>query len=77
MPFPVEQYERMASMMRSLQGKAIVSINDHPNIRDIFAGFQFEELSIDYTVGGGGKAARRGELLIYSWDKDDEPVGLF
>ena len=67
----------MACIMRSLQGKAIVSINDHPMIREIFSGFQLEELTIDYTVGGGGKAARRGELLIYSWDREQEPVGLF
>ncbi len=59
-PFPVGEYEKMASMMRSLQGKAIVSINDHPTIREIFSGFQLEELTIDYTVGGGGKATRRG-----------------
>lgn len=76
-PFPVEQYERMASIMRSLKGKAIVSINDHPTIRDLFAGLQFEQLTIDYTVGGGGKAARRGELLIYSWNRQEEPTGLF
>lgn len=71
------QYEQMASMMRDLQGKAIVSINDHPKIREIFAGFQLDEMSIDYTVGGGGKAARRRELLIYSWDRQAEPAGLF
>lgn len=28
--FPLEQYERMAEVMRQLKGKAIVSLNDHP-----------------------------------------------
>ncbi|MGS0603614.1 hypothetical protein ACQEPW_015250 [Xanthomonas oryzae pv. oryzicola] len=28
--FPWEQYERLASMVRTLQGKAVISINDHP-----------------------------------------------
>ncbi|KAF1043076.1 MAG: Modification methylase DpnIIA [Herbaspirillum frisingense] len=76
-PFALDQYERMASLMRSMQGKAILSINDHPTIREIFAGMQLEELSIDYTVGGGGNAVKRGELIIYSWDREGEPVGLF
>lgn len=75
--FPFEQYERMAQLMASMQGKAILSINDHPDIRRVFAQFQFEELTIDYTVGGGDKAVKRGELLIYSWDRDAEPAGLF
>jgi DNA adenine methylase len=75
--FGFQHYEAMADVLRGLQGKAIVSINDHPDIRRVFAGFQFEELEIDYTVGGGAKAARRRELIIYSWDREAEPAGLF
>jgi DNA adenine methylase len=76
-PFGIEQYELMASMMRSLKGRAILSINDHPDIRRIFEGLQMEQLSIDYTVGGGGQSASRQELIIYSWDQEAEPAGLF
>ncbi len=75
--FGIEQYELMATLMRSMKGKAILSINDHPDIRRIFAGFQLEEAKIDYTVGGGGRAAARTELIIYSWDRAAEPAGLF
>lgn len=28
-------------------------------------------------VGGGGKSVERSELIIYSWDRDAEPAGLF
>lgn len=76
-PFAFDQYELMASMMREIKGKAILSINDHPDIRRAFAGFQMQELDIDYTLGGGGKAVERKELIIYSWDRDAEPAGLF
>lgn len=76
-PFPWDQYERMATLMRQLKGKAIVSINDHPDIRRCFAGLQMETLAIDYTVGGGANRAARQELIIYSWDRDAEPAGLF
>nr|DAP68861.1 MAG TPA: DNA adenine methylase [Caudoviricetes sp.] len=75
--FGIEQYERMAELMRSMAGKAILSINDHPDIRRIFAGFQLEEVPIQYQVGGGGKAVSRMELIIYSWDRAAEPAGLF
>lgn len=55
----------------------ILSINDHPEIRRVFAGFQMEEVGIDFQVGGGGKAVARTELIIYSWDRAAELAGLF
>lgn len=75
--FPFSEYVAMADLMRSLQGKAIVSINDHPAIREVFAGFHMESLDITYTVGGGAKATPRKELVIWSWDQAAEPAGLF
>ena len=36
-----------------------------------------ESLSIDYAVGAGANRAERQELIIYSWDRDAEPAGLF
>lgn len=76
-PFEWEQYELMAQRLRRLAGKAILSINDHPDIRAVFAGFEFEEFAIDYTVGGGANRAARRELIIYSWPRSEEPAGLF
>jgi DNA adenine methylase len=76
-PFPWEQYERLAERMASIKGKAIVSLNDHPDVRSCFGRFQMESLEIDYTVGGGGNRAARRELIIYSWDREAEPAGLF
>lgn len=76
-PFAWEQYELMAAKMRAIKGKAILSINDHPDIRRCFEGCQMESLAIDYTVGGGAHRAERQELIIYSWDREAEPAGLF
>lgn len=75
--FGIDQYEKMASAMRELKGKAIVSLNDHPDIRRIFAEFEMEIVPISYNVGGGGKAVDRNEVIIYSWDRALDPVGLF
>jgi len=75
-PFPWAEYESMAAIMRAIKGKALLSINDHPDIRRCFAGFHTEEVPISYTVGGG-KGVDRLELLISSWDVAAEPAGLF
>lgn len=76
-PFDWPQYEQMAKRLKTLKGKAIISLNDHPDIRRCFAEFGMETLEIDYTVGGGHKAVERREVIIYSWDREAEPAGLF
>lgn len=75
--FPFSEYVSTAQALRDLKGKAIVSINDHPDIREVFRGFHMESLDINYTVGGGAKAAARKELVIWSWDVAAEPSQLF
>jgi len=75
--FGLVEYEKMAELLGRLQGKAVVSLNDHPDIRRIFSAFQMDTVPISYTVGGGSKAVDRAELIIYSWDRAAEPAGLF
>lgn len=75
--FGLDQYEKMADMLRKLKGKAIVSLNEHPDIRRIFDGFYIETAPIKYSVGGGNQTVDRTEVIIYSWDKPSDPVGLF
>lgn len=65
--FGLDQYQKMAEIMRSIKGKAILSINDHPDIRKIFSGFTTKKVPITYTVGGGNKGVKRQELIIMSW----------
>lgn len=74
--FGWEQYEDMARLLRTIRGKAIISLNDHPDIRKVFAGFHIEATDIKYTVGGGA-GVQAGEVLIFSWDVQAEPAGLF
>ena len=45
-----------------------MSINDRPEIREIFAGHRFEELETTYTVSDGD-AKRARELLITRADR--------
>lgn len=74
--FGYEQFEQMATIIGSIKGKAIISLNDHPDIRRAFQGFHIETTDIKYTVGGG-KGVEAKEVLIFSWDIAAEPAGLF
>ncbi|PJL72576.1 hypothetical protein B9Y75_06540 [Stenotrophomonas maltophilia] len=66
---PFAEYEAMAELMRTSVGRFVVSINDHPEIREVFAGFDLVPLQLDYTSGGGqGRGKKFGELIIKSWD---------
>jgi len=76
-PFLFSEYEEMATLLRTIKGRAIVSLNDHPDIRLVFEGFHIETVDIDYTVGGSSRPAARKELIIFSWDDAAEPAGLF
>ena len=75
-PFGIVQYEEMARMLAKLKGKAIISLNDHSDIRRIFADYHIETTDIRHTVGGG-KGSDAKEVLIFCWDVDAEPAGLF
>lgn len=48
----------MASLATSIQGHMIISINDHPDIRQVFADLHVVEVDYQYTVGGSDKLRR-------------------
>jgi DNA adenine methylase len=63
--FGLEQYDRMAELLRTMKGKALVSVNDIPAMRQAFKGLAMQRLSISYTVGASGRGREaKGELLI-------------
>lgn len=66
-PFDLDQYEKIAGAMRSMKGNAILTINDHPEMRRVFEGFSVETVDINYTIGGAGTGAKRRELIFKTW----------
>jgi DNA adenine methylase len=67
-PFGFEEYEALASAMGTLKGKALLSINDHPEMRKVFGGFHMKAVGVSYSINnrsGAGSAAR--ELIVRSW----------
>lgn len=61
--FGLEQYDRMAKLARTVRGKMLISINDHPAMRQAFNGLPTQTVPIKYTVGGG-QGVERQELII-------------
>lgn len=53
----------LARRLREIQGRFVLSINDTPEIRQVFAGFEMEVVELTYTISkGAGTAAR--ELIV-------------
>lgn len=76
-PLEFGQYERMAAALRGLQGRAILTLNDHAAFHDLFAGFDRKRVELPHAVGGPANIVMRGKLIIYSWESAEDPVGLF
>lgn len=67
--FDWREYERLAQLLRTMKGKAVVSINDHPQIRELFDGLQIVPLQLRYLIGtGDSRGKQAGELIIKNWD---------
>lgn len=66
--FPWSEYEQLASSLATIKGKAIVTLNNHPDVMQLFKSFGPKTVPIRYTVGGGtGKQS--SELIICSWNR--------
>lgn len=62
--FAREDFARLAAALRGLQGRFILSINDLPEVRETFAGFEIEAVETTYTIAKGGAQTGRRELIV-------------
>lgn len=60
--FSEADFDRLRDLLTSIQGRFIMSINDTPAIRTIFADFDIEVVGVNYRLSGKVTAAR--ELII-------------
>jgi DNA adenine methylase len=67
-PFSLEEYSKIAETMRTMKGGAILTINDHPEMRKVFKGFKMKTVDINYTIGGAGKGKKSRELIFENPD---------
>jgi len=73
--FDRSQFVKIAEVVQSLQGKAIVSLNDVPAVRECFAGMRWETAEPSYSIGQAGAGVKRmSELIIYSFERPSLPL---
>lgn len=61
--FAPADFEVMAGLLGRIDGRFILSLNDHPEVRRMFAGFVIEDVETTYTASSAGTVGAR-ELLI-------------
>jgi len=62
--FVLEDFISMADQLAGINGKFMLSIKDHPDIREVFKAFNRKEVSLLYTVSPKGPV--EAQELIYS-----------
>jgi len=60
--FRRDQFAAMADQLASIKGRFVLSLNDRPEVREIFAGFDIAATKTSYSIQGGGQTA--GEVII-------------
>lgn len=65
--FSRERFEDLATVLRSLKGRFILSLNDVQGVCETFAGFEFQEVKTTYTIAEKGAQPERAEVLISNW----------
>lgn len=60
------RFEDLAEQLGRLKGRSMLSLNDRPEVREIFGRFQITEVKTTYSIAAKGALAERGELVISS-----------
>jgi len=62
----IKDFEDLHDKIKSIKGKFLLSLNDHPDIRRIFKDFTIKALSISYSIHKGGRTEGK-ELIITNY----------
>jgi DNA adenine methylase len=66
--FGLQEYTDLASLMKTMRGKVIVSVNDIPEMRQAFDDLQIRKLPIAYSLAREKSAKESTELVIANFD---------
>ncbi|MGB0747201.1 MAG: DNA adenine methylase [Magnetospiraceae bacterium] len=64
--FSRDDFARLKGLLSNLKGRFIMSLNDHPEVRNLFDEFTIEEVETTYSVGGGKHIKGVTEVLIFN-----------
>jgi len=63
-PFPREDHEALAAVLRALKGRFILTMSDRPETREIYGGFDIETADLSYTAGGSRAVRPAREIIV-------------
>ena len=63
----LDDYVTMADLARNIKGKMLLSLNDHPEIRQVFNGLDMTTTNIKYSLARVGKYKKSEELIIKNY----------
>lgn len=74
--FAKEDFERLRDTLREVKGQFILSLNDTPEVREIFKEFTIESVETKYSLGNtkvatGTRNVDRKEVLIHNLKKGE------
>ncbi|MEZ0263007.1 MAG: DNA adenine methylase [Alphaproteobacteria bacterium] len=72
--FSRADFEVLAQLLAAIKGTFILSLNDHPDVRRIFAAFKLREVVTQYSIRKEGAPQDAAELLIHNLPKEPDKL---
>ena len=66
--FSETDFRGLEQRLRAIQGKFILSLDERPEVRELFKNFRLEQVELAYTAKRNVKGSRTKELLILNFD---------
>jgi len=66
--FSRKDFIKLRDILRGVNGRFIMSINDLPEIRSLYKDFIIESVNTSYSAGGANKKKKVTELLVMNYD---------
>jgi len=66
--FSESDFRGLEQRLRAIQGKFILSLDERPEVRELFKNFRLEQVELAYTAKRNVKGNRTKELLILNFD---------
>lgn len=74
-----DEWRSMKKQLAGIQGKFLLSCNEHPFVMDLFKGFRIEKISVRVLLSRKKDVASRKEILIsnYALPKTDKRIPVY
>lgn len=67
--FTEADHERLKAVLSSIKGRFILSYNDDAYVRELYKGYNIEEISRNNSLAGKTKTSEFKELIIRNYEK--------